>query len=101
MAGDTGVDVDSCMYWDAASPRFMFDELQPENRKIIKYISKFGNDGDNVHGHGSHVTGSITGNPRTLAGHAKVLHAACRLQQLISAHRLVSATLRAWHPTPS
>jgi subtilisin family serine protease len=68
--GDTGIDIDSCMYWDTDKPRFAFDTLQPDNRKIIKYISSFGDKGDGAYGHGSHVTGSITGKAISLDGHA-------------------------------
>ena len=68
--GDTGIDIDSCLYWDTDKPRFAFDMLQPDNRKIIKYISTYGDKGDGAYGHGSHVTGSITGKAVGLDGHA-------------------------------
>lgn len=68
--GDTGIDIDSCLYWDNSHKRFPWDTLESNNRKIIKYITNFGDSGDGQHGHGSHVTGSIAGNAIGLDDHA-------------------------------
>jgi hypothetical protein len=67
---DTGIDFDNCFYWDhnTGQKPFKWDEIDHDRRKVILYLTKFGDDGDYKHGHGTHVTGSVAGNALDLQG---------------------------------
>ena len=67
---DTGIDFDNCLYWDhnQGQKPFVWDEVDLSHRKVVLYLTTFGDARDNKGGHGSHVTGSVAGNALTLTG---------------------------------
>jgi len=67
---DTGIDLDNCFYWDHTTGQapFTYETPNPMQRKILLYITKHGDEADVKDGHGTHVTGSIAGDARTLQG---------------------------------
>ena len=69
--GDTGIDVDSCFFWDSApggggrpGPP-LAPKVSASHRKLVSYRASggtgTGDASDDVRGHGTHVVGSIAG----------------------------------------
>ena len=60
--GDTGIDVDSCFFWDDTQNEISYDPDAPNlsHRKVVNYYP-FADGSDSQNGHGTHVVGSILG----------------------------------------
>eukprot|EP00929_Paragymnodinium_shiwhaense_P069070 TRINITY_DN34844_c0_g2_i1.p1 TRINITY_DN34844_c0_g2~~TRINITY_DN34844_c0_g2_i1.p1 ORF type:complete len:1136 (+),score=192.87 TRINITY_DN34844_c0_g2_i1:97-3504(+) len=78
--GDTGVNVASCSFADAAAA-VPYDSVGSGHRKVAAYFTKYGDRGDGPHGHGTHIAGTIAGDdPGTASGsHQKGVAPAARL----------------------
>ena len=69
--GDTGIDVDSCFFWDSAPAGGgrpgppLAPKVSASHRKLVSYKASggtgTGDASDDVRGHGTHVVGSIAG----------------------------------------
>ena len=57
---DTGIDVDSCYFWDPSQAIAFNDKFNFEHRKVVNYRA-FADGSDAAHGHGTHVAASLAG----------------------------------------
>ena len=67
---DTGIDVDSCYFWDPSQPIAFNQDFNFDHRKIVNYRA-FADGSDAAHGHGTHVAASLAG--EALSSRADVL----------------------------
>nr|CAG4717112.1 unnamed protein product [Naegleria fowleri] len=72
---DTGIDWDSCLFYDSSNPTITVNTLNTKQRKIVEYDTVVVSQGsttyksdnkDGVDGHGTHVTASICGSIQKL-----------------------------------
>eukprot|EP00756_Hemistasia_phaeocysticola_P015685 Hpha_TRINITY_DN15426_c3_g4::TRINITY_DN15426_c3_g4_i1::g.176586::m.176586 len=65
--GDTGLDSDSCFFYDPSEEVAVYPSLNPRHRKILSYVPCVRPDTrqtfkeDRPHAHGTHVSGSVAG----------------------------------------
>ena len=59
---DTGIDMTHCYFFDpnVATP---YDTVNTAHRKVVTYITKYGDEGDDSEAHGTHVCGTAAGKP--------------------------------------
>ena len=57
---DTGIDMTHCYFFDpnVATP---YDTVNTAHRKVVTYITKYGDEGDDSEAHGTHVSGIAAG----------------------------------------
>jgi len=58
---DTGVDLDNCYFWDSTQEFKKDGTFDPRQRKISEYTFAPSSVPDLLHGHGTHVAGTICG----------------------------------------
>ncbi|KAG2387087.1 hypothetical protein C9374_002122 [Naegleria lovaniensis] len=72
---DTGIDWDSCLFYDSSNPTITVNTLNTKHRKIIEYDTVVVSQGsttyksdnkDGVDGHGTHVAASVCGSIQNL-----------------------------------